>query len=220
MLWCPKAAVVSSSWAVHSRAMTPATIPPVAVALGLTELVLGAGLALVAIFVLSRSVVVVNAHEHVVRTDGDDVAAVLEPGLHVVRPFGRGSERVDRRTQELELPVDGTTSDGVDATVVVAAEIEVDDPEAAATEPPQYRVPGGSDMPNHRVAIMERAGELAVEAVERRRWSELDDEALAAALHEDLAGALEAYGVGLVELSVASINRGDGDEQSPATPDA
>lgn len=178
----------------------------------------------VLVVVLFRSLKLVKAHETYVVTDGDGVKATLEPGLNVVSPLSFGNERVDRRTHELTLPLEGVeTADGVPVDVIVYAEMQVSDPAAAVEETGDYRPPPGSDAADFQLAFSERTGGVVTGAVGDRSHAELADGTDEFETHCQRAveRAAESFGVTVETFEVESVERTDraAADDAGATPD-
>jgi len=174
----------------------------------------------VLVVVLFRSLKLVEAHETYVVTDGDGVAATLEPGLNVVSPLSFGNERVDRRTHELTLPLEAVeTADGVPVDVTVFAEMRVSDAAAAVSETDDYRPPPGSDAADFQLAFSERTGEVVTGAVGDRSLAELSDDTgeFEAHCRRAVERAAESFGVTVETFAIESVERIDRAEEDDGT---
>jgi len=94
-------------------------------------LLAGLALLVLAVLVVRSSVEVVMAHEKRALLVRGEYRGMLDPGLNFVPPLVSATHSVDRRTQEVTLPVEARSRDGERVVVDCHLEHRVTDPETA-----------------------------------------------------------------------------------------
>lgn len=122
---------------------------------------------------------------------------LLEPGVHVVRPFGTSTTAINIESQLLTAVVDGAeTSDGGAVNVEATVEFQVTDPETAFEKV-------GNPAPRF-LEDVELAIHNVVESFPVRELRE-DTGQFAVTLEERLAAETDPYGITIHDVMVGAV---------------